>query len=307
MHDVIIIGAGPGGLSAAMWCDELGLDTLLLEQNSETGGQLLRVYNAIENYPGVRAENGRELRDRFAEQLEETDFDLWTGVEIERVDLRARRISLRSGEELSAISIIIATGVRRRRLGIPGEAELAGRGVAESGVRDRAELAGKDVCVIGGGDAAAENALLLAESCPTVTLVHRGERLRARREFSERLMSEHRITVFTESRVERIIGEEKVEAVEIARRGGLKPFQVAVQGVVIRIGVEPNTELFREQLQLDERGYIIVTNEHETTIENVFAIGDVSSPLAPTIAGACGAGATAAKIIQARLQSRRKD
>src|SRR5687768_1456676 len=100
MHDVVIIGAGPAGLSAAMWCDELGLDTLVLEQNAEVGGQLLWIHNPIGNYLGVRAENGRALRDLFSEQIEGADFDLWTEVEIESVDLRAKRISLRSGEQL---------------------------------------------------------------------------------------------------------------------------------------------------------------------------------------------------------------
>ncbi|MBA3806592.1 MAG: FAD-dependent oxidoreductase, partial [Acidobacteria bacterium] len=132
MLDVLIIGAGPAGLSAALWCDELGLDTLVLEQASETGGQLLQVYNPIGNYLGVRAANGLELRDLFTAQLDGTDFDLWTDVEIESADLRARRITLLSGEQLQSISIIIATGVRRRRLGVPGEKELMGRGVVES-------------------------------------------------------------------------------------------------------------------------------------------------------------------------------
>src|SRR5438093_8907740 len=181
MHDVLIIGAGPAGLSAACWCDELGLDTLVLEQSEDVGGQLLSVHNPIENYPGVRAANGRELRDRFVEQTQNSDFDLWTNVEIESVDLKAKRIVLKSGEELQSIAIVIATGLHRRRLGIPGETEFLGRGLIESGTRDRELLAGKDVCVIGGGDAAAENALLLAEVCPTVTLVHRGKKLRGRR------------------------------------------------------------------------------------------------------------------------------
>jgi thioredoxin reductase (NADPH) len=303
MHDVIIIGAGPAGLSAALWCDELGLDTLVIEQQAETGGQLLWIYNPIKNYLGAQTLNGRELRDLFAGQVADAEFDLWTEAEIESVDLRARRLSLRSGEQLQSISIIIATGIRRRRLGIAGETELAGRGVVESGTRDREKLAGKDVCIIGGGDAAAENALMLAEICPTVTVVHRGTKLRARKEFSERLRSDHRITVFKESVVQRIIGEGEVEAVEILRGGALKPFQMAVGGVLIRIGVEPNTELFRDQLHMDERGYIVVTGEQETSVGNVFAIGDVSNPLAPTIAGATGAGATAAKVIAARLQS----
>lgn len=301
MHDVLIIGAGPAGLSAALWCDELGLDTLLLERGPEIGGQLLSVYNPVGNYLGARAANGRELRDLFAGQLEGGEFDLWTEVEIESADLRAKRIALRSGEQLQAISIIIATGVRRRRLGIPGEAELQGRGVVESATRDRELLAGKDVCVIGGGDAAAENALLLAEVCPTVTVVHRGKSLRARREFTERLGADHRVTVFKEAMVRRIIGEEKVEAVEIQRAGAIKPFQMAVGGVLVRVGVEPNTQLFRDQVHMDERGYIVVTGEQETSIGNVFAVGDVSNPLAPTISGATGAGATAAKIIASRL------
>ncbi|MGB7925929.1 MAG: FAD-dependent oxidoreductase [Pyrinomonadaceae bacterium] len=303
MHDVIIIGAGPGGLSAALWCDELGLDTLVLEQNAEVGGQLLWTHNPIENYLGVRAKDGRELRDLFAAQVEGAEFDLWTEAEIESVDLRAKRIALRSGEQLQAISIIIATGVRRRRLDIPGELELAGRGVVESGARDRASLAGKDVCVVGGGDAAAENALMLAEVCPTVTLVHRGKKLRARREFAERLKNDHRITVFTESVVRRIIGDADVEAVEILRERAIKPFQMAVGGVLVRIGVEPNTELFRDQAHMDEHGFIVVTGEQETSAGNVFAVGDVSNPLAPTISGATGAGATAAKVIASRLNS----
>lgn len=302
MHDVIIIGAGPAGLSAAWWCDELGLDTLVLEQHAEIGGQLLSVYNPIGNYLGVRAENGLDLRTRFAEQVAEAGFDLWREVEMESVDLPAKRIRLRSGEQLQTITIIIATGVRRRRLGIPGEAELAGRGVVDSVSRDRDWWAGKDACVVGGGDAAVENALLLAEVCPTVTLVHRGKELSARPEFVERLTGEHCITVFKEATLERIIGREEVEAVEIRRHGAIKPFQMAVGGVLIRIGVEPNTEWCAGQLSLDERGYLLVTSRQETSVANVFAIGDVANPLAPTIAGAVGAGATAAKIIAARLQ-----
>jgi thioredoxin reductase (NADPH) len=301
MHDVIIIGAGPAGLSAAFWCDELGLDTLVLEQNENIGGQLSQIYNRIENYLGVKAANGPELLERFSEGIDEADFDLWTNVEIEHVDLRAKRIALRSGEELQGINIVIATGVRRRKLGIPGEDEFHGRGLIESATRDRDLFAGRDVCVIGGGDAAAENALLLAEVCPTVTVVHRGKRLKARREFTERLHGTHCVTVFTESVVQRILGEEKVEAVEILRSGAIKPFQMAVGGVLIRIGVETNSELFREQLQTDERGYIIVNGRQETSIRNVLAIGDVSNPLAPTISGATGAGATAAKVIASRL------
>jgi thioredoxin reductase (NADPH) len=305
MHDVIIIGAGPAGLSAAFWCDELGLDTLVLEQAEKIGGQLHRVYNPIKNYLGLETRNGQELLEIFSRNVDDAGFDLWTQVEIESVDLRAKRISLRSGERLQAISIILATGVRPRTLNIPGEAEFAGKGMIESATRDREEFAEEDVCVIGGGDAAVENALLLAEVCPTVTLVHRRRKLRARREFVERLQPNHAVTVFTESVVKRIIGGERVEAVEILRKDAIKPFQLAVRGVLVRIGVEPNTELFREQLHSDEKGYVRVNSEQETSVPMVFAIGDVSNPIAPTISGATGAGATAAKVIAARLNAQR--
>src|ERR1700752_2372532 len=232
MHDVIIIGAGPAGLSTAFWCDELGLDALVLEQAEQIGGQLHRVYNPIENYLGLKTHNGKELLDRFAADVDTAEFDLWTGTAITSVDLKAKRISLASGENLQTIALVLATGVRPRELGVPGEKEFAGKGIIESAARDRQLFAGKDVCVVGGGDAAVENALLLAEVCPTVTLVHRGRKLRARREFTEQLHTHHCVTVFPESIFRRILGNEWVEAVEIERAGALKPFQMAVQGVL---------------------------------------------------------------------------
>jgi len=306
MHDVIIIGAGPAGLSAALWCDELGLDALVIEQATEVGGQLLRVHNPIENYLGARAANGRELRDLFAAQVEDKEFDLWTEAEIEGVDLKAKRVRLRSGEGLQSIALVIATGVRRRRLNVPGESEFKGRGVLESGRLEAEAVAGEDVLVVGGGDAAAENALLLAETCATVTLAHRGKGLSARPEFAERIKGDHHITVFTETTLERILGGERVESAEMLRAGALKPLRMAVRGVLVRVGVEPNTELFRGQLHADERGYVVVTGEQETSAEMVFAVGDVSNPLAPTVSGAAGAGATAAKVIASRLSGSRK-
>ena len=304
MQDVIIIGAGPAGLSTAFWCDELGLDTLVLEQAEQVGGQLHRVYNPINNYLGLKAQNGSELLGHFTAELDNAEFDLWTQTSISSVDLKAKRISLASGEELQSIAIVIATGVRARELGVPGEKEFVGKGMIESGARDRELFAGHDVCVVGGGDAAVENALLLAEVCPTVTLVHRGKKLRARREFTEQLQAKHCITVFTESVLTRIIGSDRVEAVEIQRKQGIKPFQLAVRGVLIRIGVDPNTDLFREQLETDERGYVVVNSQQETNVPMVFAAGDVSNPVAPTISSATGAGATAAKVIASRLNAK---
>ena len=305
MHDVLIIGAGPAGLAAALWCDELGLDTIVLEQHQQVGGQLHSIYGSIEDYPGLRAGNGQEFLERFTERITAADFDLWTSVEIASVDLKSKKVVLRSGEELQSISHHPGHGRETQKIGHSGEQEFARRGLIESAHKDSDQFTGKDVCVIGGGDAAAENALLLAGACPTVTLVHRRKTLRARPEFAQKLQGQHCITVFPESVVTRILGNDRVEAVEILRKGALKPFQMAVQAVMVRIGVEPNTDFFREQLQVDDQGYATVSSEYETSIANVFAIGDVSNPLAPTIIGAAGAGATAAKVIAARLNTRK--
>ena len=137
MHDVIIIGAGPAGLSTAFWCDELGLDALVLEQSEAIGGQLHRVYNPINNYLGLKARNGEELVERFTADVDSADFDLWTQTSISSVDLKAKRVSLASGEDLPSIALVIATGVRARKLGVPGEKEFAGKGMIESATRDR--------------------------------------------------------------------------------------------------------------------------------------------------------------------------
>ena len=129
--------------------------------------------------------------------------------------------------------------------------------------------------------------------------------MRARAEFAERIKGDHRITVFTETTLRAILGGDRVESVEILRAGALKPMRMAVRGVLVRVGVEPNTELFRGQIHTDERGYVVVTGEQETSAEMVFAVGDVSNPLAPTVSGAAGAGATAAKVIATRLNASR--
>lgn len=305
-RDVIIIGAGAAGLSAALWCAELGLEAILLEREEEIGGQLSWIHNSIENHLGAHAADGREMREQFAAQIENSRFEMRTGTEVARVGLRAKRVLLQDGEEIQSRALIIATGLRRRRLNVEGEREFAGRGIIESGRGEQGSLTSRDICIIGGGDAAAENALLLAEACPRVALIVRGPRLRARRAFAEAVTANPRITVFYNSTVRRINGEKEVEAIEVVRAGDDETTQdliIEARGVLVRIGYEPNSELFRDQLNLNARGYITITSEAETSVPNVFAVGDISNPRAPTVSGATGAGATAAKVIAARLAS----
>ncbi|HEX9928786.1 MAG TPA: FAD-dependent oxidoreductase, partial [Pyrinomonadaceae bacterium] len=219
MQDVIVLGAGAAGLSAALWCDELGLDTSVLEREPEIGGQLLRVFNPIENHLGApRAQNGRELRDHIAEQIERRNFQLRLNVNINSVDLSAKTVSLAGGESLSARALVLATGVRRRKLNVAGETEFRGRGILESGKRDAFQTEGKTVCVIGGGDAAAENALILAERAAKVYLIHRSGEFRARTEFLDKIKENTKIETLTETRVNKILGGEAVEKIELQNR-----------------------------------------------------------------------------------------
>lgn len=301
MFEVIIIGAGAGGLSAALWCAELNLKTLLLESENEIGGQLLRVYNRIENHLGTIAADGRELRDNFAAQIRMRNFELRTAAPVASVDLTAKRVFLANGEIFEARFLILATGVSRRKLNIAGEAEFYERGLLESGKRDGGKMLEKTVCIIGGGDAAAENALIMGEFAAKVYLVHRRREFRARAEFLEQIRQNQKIEVLTETEVLQISGTEKIERVELLKSDSPVSFQIAVDAVLIRVGVEPNSAPFGSEIELDAQGYVVVNSLCETSVADVFAVGDVSNPLAPTISGAVGAGATAAKVIAARI------
>jgi thioredoxin reductase (NADPH) len=296
--DVAIIGGGVAGISAALWCDDLGLSAVLLEEKSELGGQLLWVHNEIKNYLGREARNGRELRDAFVEQSAKRRFELLLSAPVAAVDLQKREILTADGARISARALVIATGVRRRRLQVAGETEFAGRGIIESGKKDAARVAGKRVLIAGGGDAAFENALILAETSAQVTLVHRGKNFRAREEFTEKAKNQPKIDILTETAVEKIGGsDERVESVGLINLANGEKRSLAVDAVLIRIGVEPNTELLRGKLKLDRDGYIEVDRDGATTAPGVYAAGDVANPVAPTINSAAGTGATVVKAI----------
>ena len=286
MPDVIIIGAGVAGLSAALWCDELGFETLVLEQSNEIGGQLLWTFNPIHNHLGALAANGRELRDNFAEQLKTRKFALQLSAAIKAVDLPSKTVRLKTGNILSARFIILATGVRRRKAGIEGEDKFSGRGILTSGKRDSEKVRGKNVVIVGGGDAACENALILAEKANKVWLVHRRKEFRARREFLAQIAANPKIEVFTETYLTKILGNENIEAAELERTGETSAFLIPVEAVLFRLGVAPNTELFQGQINLDANNYIETDKNGATSLPNIFAIGDVANPLAPTLSTA---------------------
>lgn len=300
--DVIIIGGGAAGMSAAVWCDELSLKALLLESADELGGQLLWTYNAIRNYLGIEVEDGRELQKVFVTQTQSRKFLLKTKSEVSVVDVENKRVELKSGESFSAKFLIIAAGIRRRKLGVEGEESFKGRGIIESGKRDAEMIKNKKVCVIGGGDAALENALILAETASEVILIHRRGEFRGRPEFIEPALNNKKIRILMDTRITKIIGGEKLNALELENLKTGEPSELTVDALLVRIGVEPNTGLFQGNLEMDNHGYIKINNNCETSVKNVFAIGDVANPLSPTISSAVGMGATASKVILSKLK-----
>lgn len=299
-YDAVIIGGGPAGMSALLWSAELGQKALLIERGERLGGQLLMIHNAIDNYLGISAKNGQELCDRFVDQVAKVDGVILTGTNVVSVDVQRRSLILSNGDAICAKTLVIAAGVRRRRLGIGGEIEFEGKGVLTSGVAGQDEVIDKEVLIVGGGDAALENALILSKLAKKVIVVHRGEHFSARSEFIDAALSRRNIEFMKSTLLASIKGDEEVREVEL-KRGSQPSSHLKIDAVLIRIGVIPNSELFNGQVECDGQGYILVDQDGMTYHEGVFAIGDIAHPRSPTISTAVGTGATAAKVLAGYL------
>jgi len=294
--DVIIAGGGAAGISAALWCDELGLDALLLESRPELGGQLLSTYNPIENYLGFEARNGRELRDVFIGQMDKRNFICRFNSKIVEADPEAKKIVLSGGDTFSSRALIIATGVRRKKLQVKGEEEFRGKGILVSGKLDKGLANDKTVLIVGGGDAAFENTEILSETSSKIILVHRREEFSARKEFVGKAYMNPKVEVMTNTIVKKITGDQRVRQVWIEGRDG-ETTSLDVDLVLVRICVEPNSEFLKNRLILDNKGYVKIDQNCETSAAKVFAVGDVANPFSPTVNTAVGTAATAVKSL----------
>jgi len=271
---LLVVGAGPAGVAGALWARGR-FDVTVLERAPVAGGQLRSIHFLPNHLPGIEHGDGAALADACGRQLDQAGIEVL--YERAAVALEARErpaVRLEGGDWIEADAVLVATGLERRRLDVPGEREFEERGVSYSASRDRARFAGQDVLVVGGGDGAFENALLLTEVGCRVTLVVR-DRPRARAEFVNRVAAVPAISVRTGTRVTAFLGDQRLRAVRLVTPGGLG--ELAVAGAVIKIGSTPNASWCAPALST-ERGFVRANRAGRTGTAHVWAAGDVTGP-----------------------------
>jgi len=302
VHNVVILGSGPAGLTAAIYTTRAELHPLVIE-GVEAGGQLMLTTD-VENYPGFADPIlGPDLMAAMRAQAQRVGAEFVTEDAVV-VDLSARpfTVTTQSGAAYQTKALIIATGAKAKLLGIPGEQQLMGRGVSTCATCDGFFFRGRDVMVVGGGDTAMEEALYLSKIVGTVTVVHRRDQLRASKIMAERAMANDKIGFLWNTVLTDIVGDGKVHAVRLKDlRSGAEAEQ-PTDGVFVAIGHVPNTALFRGQLEMDENGYIRRTKRSYTSVEGVFAAGDVHDHAYRQAVTAAGYGCEAAIDAERWLQ-----
>ena len=303
LYNVVIIGGGPGGYAAALYCVRAGFSTLVLERLAP-GGQMATT-NWIENYPGFEdGIDGFALAEKMRAGAEhfgaETRISQVTSVELSAAP---KVIHTESGDVL-ADCVILAMGANPRTLGLPSETRLKGRGVSYCATCDGMFYRGKTVVVAGGGNSAAEDALTLAKLCQKVYIVHRRDRLRATQNYCAPLKQAENIEILYNRRIIEILGQDRVSGVQLEDTQSGAQRTLSCDGVFIAVGRVPNTELVQNQLTLDSAGYLPAGEDTCTAIPGVFAVGDLrTKPLRQVITAAAD-GAVASKGVEEYLSRR---
>ncbi len=291
-RDLVIIGAGPAGLAAGIYGARSGLKTIVLEERLPGG--MMTEAPLIENYPGFSKVAGMELAERMAKQCKDAGAEIRQMERAERIELNGEeKIVHTSKTKYSAPAVIVATGSAHRKLGVPGEEKFLGKGVSYCATCDGPLFRGKNVLVVGGGNSAVVSALHLSELASSVTLVHRRDKLRADVALAEKLRG--RVNVIWNSIVEEIQGSLGKKRVILTNRKTGERSEIEVDGVFVLIGEEPRSELARRAgVKTDEAGYIVVDRKQHTSIEGIYAAGDVTNFPIKQVGAAVGQGITAA-------------
>lgn len=292
-YDLIIIGAGPAGLTAALYASRSGLKTAIIEKGA-IGGQISTTA-IIENYPGYESISGPDLTAKMAEHAKKFGAEIMEFTEVLNLDFEGETKKVKTGSgDLEAKAIIIATGSREKKLGAKGETELKGKGVSYCATCDAPFFRNKDVIVIGGGNSALEEANYLTKFANSVTVVHRRGEFRAEKAVQEKVKNNPKIKFIMESTVEEIVGQKKVESVKIKNVKTNSISEIKCDGIFIYVGMIPNSELVAGKLALDKYGQITVDNEMKTNAKGVFAAGDVTNSKVKQVTTATGDGTIAA-------------
>ncbi len=293
MYDVIIIGAGPAGLTAAIYTARAKLKTLIIEKMIP-GGQVTTTH-LVENYPGfTEPVNGFVLMNNFQKQAQNFGAEILTSKEVVSIQKIGNLFKIKTiDKEFESKSILIATGAKFKSLGIPGEEKFKGRGVSYCATCDGAFFKDKEVAVIGGGNSALEEALFLTKFVKKVYLIHRRKQFRADKIFQERVKENEKIETILSYIPLEIKGDNEVKSIVIQDVESGKKEELKVDGVFLFIGLNPNSEFLNNFVKTDENGYILVNENFETNIKGCFAAGDVIKKKVRQIATAVGDGAAA--------------
>lgn len=297
MYDMIIIGSGPAGLAAAIYGQRAKLSVLVVEKQPMSGGQIINTYD-VDNYPGMPGVGGFELAMKFREHADGLGMQVVTA-EVQSVELSGdvKRVITNEGTYESR-TIVIATGATHRKLGVAGEDALSGMGVSYCATCDGAFFRGKEVAVIGGGDVALEDALFLARVCNKVYLIHRRDAFRGAKTLQEKVMNTENIEIIWDTTVESIEGEGVVESIHLYNKKKEESQVLPVQGVFVAVGIQPNSELFRDMLDMDAAGYICAGEDGVTSQPGIFVAGDVRTKQLRQIITAAADGANAVTSVE---------